>query len=136
MSNQQTTPKTPAAGARQAERRAWVRYPTDLPGSCQPLGQRRDDNLWWSAQVRDLSAGGIGLVVSRRFEVGTILSVELPSTTQGPSVSVLARVVRCAALADGRWLIGCEFASPLSEDDVRALAGPNPGRNGHDPTGR
>jgi hypothetical protein len=105
------------------ERRAWIRYPTDRDTFCRPGTGRKDRDLWWQAEVRNLSAGGIGLVLNRRFTPGTILSVELPSANQGPVILLLARVVHATAQADGGWLIGCEFATRLRDDDLQALTG-------------
>jgi hypothetical protein len=36
---------------------------------------------------------------------------------------VQARVVHSCELGDGAWQVGCRFEHPLSDDDLRALAG-------------
>jgi hypothetical protein len=109
------------AAAGWAERRAWVRYPTDLESLCQPRPAQPGEDCWWPAKVRDLSCGGVGLVLRHRFDRGTMLSVELPSTNQSQFFLLLAAVVHTTPQADGEWLIGCEFATPLSADDLRSL---------------
>jgi hypothetical protein len=75
--------------------------------------------------------GGIGLVVNRSFEPGTMLTIELPNVGQSPFFLQLARVIWTKAEADGDWCVGCEFATPLTEDDLEAwLEGqPVAGRN-------
>jgi hypothetical protein len=110
------------------ERRAWIRYPTDRDAFCQPETGRKDHDLWWQAQIRDISTGGIGLVLNRGFKPGTLLSVELPSTNQSLLILRLARVVHATAQADGSWVIGCEFATHLRDDDLQALTGTGPAR--------
>src|SRR5438270_10692250 len=57
------------------ERRAWVRYVSDLTAACL-TGDLRND-VGWPARVRDVSAGGIGLLLRHRFRPGTHLSLEL-----------------------------------------------------------
>jgi hypothetical protein len=68
------------------------------------------------AGVDDVSPAGARLVVGRPFEPGTALCVELP----GPA-SVLAEVVRVTPGRAGQWAVGCVFAVPLDDEDLRAL---------------
>src|SRR5206468_6660093 len=86
------------------ERRAAIRYPCDLESSCQPIGrEQRADS--WPARVGDLSAAGIGLILPRRFEAGTLLVFDLQS--QNLSRRLLAHVVHAQQHTDGRWMLGC-----------------------------
>jgi hypothetical protein len=73
------------------------------------------------AVIRDVSPRGVGLVLRRRFEVGAVLLVE-PFGPAGQAARLLpAKVARVAALGGRFWLLGCEFATELGEDDVQAL---------------
>jgi hypothetical protein len=101
------------------ERRAWVRYACDLSGSCQPVSGSRDRT--WAARVQDISRGGLRLVVTRRFEPGTLLEIDLTDVKQIEVQSVLARVIHVTTQSLGMWCLGCSFHRELSEDDVRAL---------------
>jgi hypothetical protein len=70
------------------------------------------------------SAGGIALILTRPFERGTILIVELacnPVETRR-----IIEVVHVAPEPDGRWVIGCVFASPLAEDELQVLLSQQP----------
>jgi hypothetical protein len=100
-----------------AERRTAVRYPSDLQTTCQPIMAR--DGSGWSAQVRNISTGGLGLVLARRFERGTLLVMDLDSTTQTASRTLIARVVHSTPLDDGNWLLGCAFANELEDEDLQ-----------------
>src|SRR5215831_18577049 len=60
-----------------ANRRVTVRYHSGLHASCEPLAARGKSGLDWRASVKDVSRGGLGLLLDRRFEVGTILTVDL-----------------------------------------------------------
>src|SRR5690242_3786694 len=64
-----------APANRPAERRASVRYRSGITGSCQTLSVLRE--AAWEATVRDISSGGIGLLLERRFEPGVLLALEL-----------------------------------------------------------
>jgi PilZ domain-containing protein len=119
MSQHETAGRTETAQTVGIERRAWVRYPTRLETSCKPLTVRQPDEGWCLAQVRDISVAGIGLVLSRRFEPGMILTIDLPRTSPRFSPMLLARVVHATEQREGEWVIGCEFANHLSPEDLR-----------------
>jgi hypothetical protein len=103
------------------EGRSWERYPCDLQTSCQPIAAWADKDCTWPARVRDISAGGVGLVLPRRFEPGAGLIIEIPATASTEADRLLARVVHATALSRGGWLLGCLFPSPLGEDRLRHL---------------
>lgn len=107
-----------------SERRASVRYPCSeesfsADNSCRPITAHRNES--WSATVRDLSTGGVGIVVNRRFEPGTLLSIELQDAEQTVNRILLVRVVRVLSEDDGRWLLGCAFTAKLTEGELLAL---------------
>jgi hypothetical protein len=80
-----------------------------------------DAGYRWSAQVRNVSAQGVALLISRRFELGTVLSVELEATRESPSRTLLARVVRLRPQADGKWEVGCTLVEKFSDQQARSL---------------
>lgn len=97
-------------------RRAWARHPFRV-GACGRLDVSiHSDNTEpeiWPMIIQDLSAGGMGVLLVRRFEVGTILSVELCKGLDGNPISVQLRVVRVARDQAGQWLHGCKLLKPL-----------------------
>jgi hypothetical protein len=101
------------------ERRAWVRYPCDWESACQPLAGTR--GVQWQGKLLNLSRGGVAITLERRFEVGTILSVGVQGQAEEVLGTVVARVVHVLTQADGNWLHGCTFTSPISEEDLKAL---------------
>lgn len=103
------------------ECRFWERFPCNLETSCQPVAARHDGDPTWSATIQDVSAGGVGLVVTRRFERGTGLSIEVPASGDEPSNVLLARVAHVGALPDRKWLLGCTLISELSDDELQRL---------------
>lgn len=99
------------------ERRVWVRYPCRVATSCQP-DHAQPDTIQLSAKVQDVSRGGINLLVDRRLEAGRQLLVELPDTKLLPSAIVMANLVRATPTNAGEWVLGCTFASELTQDDL------------------
>ena len=116
--------------AARIECRVRPRHACDLEASCQPVAARSDNDLHWPATIRDISTGGVGLVLKRRFEPGAGLAIELPAAGDCSEQTLLARVRHATRLPDGRWLLGCAFISELSDDEVQALlrlsTGPQP----------
>lgn len=101
------------------DRRVWVRYPADLETTYQPATESGGARL--SARVRNVSLGGVNLVVDREFTPGDLLSVELPGVADRTRCTVLACVVHVAAQGDGTWSLGCTFARELNEEDLEAF---------------
>src|SRR5437588_460962 len=98
--------------------RVFERFPCAAPASCQPSA---DWGTEWNGQVRDVSAGGLCLVLLRRFEPGAHLAVELPGADGAASSTVLARVVHVRPEPGGLWALGCRFVNPIGEGAVEAL---------------
>jgi hypothetical protein len=104
------------------ERRAYVRLATDLAVTARPKGRQPD--VAWPGRVRDISRGGVGLLLRHRFEPGTILTVELRGSGGPLMRAVTLRVVHATAVVDGAtpcWLHGCAFDRPLSQPELEAL---------------
>jgi hypothetical protein len=80
--------------------------------------------MHWRGEVRDLSVGGFGLVLERRFEPGTVLAVALGGDPARAGRPMLARVVHARALGGRRWRLGCAFLSRLSTDQLQSLLHP------------
>jgi hypothetical protein len=99
------------------ERRVWVRYPCDLEAASQLVNGHQQPHL--SARVRDISRGGVQLVLPCRCEVGSLVSVDLPRPLAEAGATVLACVVRVSELPGGEWSVGCTFASELTDEDLQ-----------------
>jgi hypothetical protein len=110
------------ASATSDERRAFVRLASDLVTTSRPSGGSRD--VSWPGKVRDISRGGVGLVMQHRFRAGTRLEIEFRDAAGVLLRTVRARVVHATAiLVDGcpRWLLGCAFHEPLEEHEFESL---------------
>ena len=102
------------------ERRATERQVRDLQLLCQP-GTGRLDQFWWVGSLKNISPAGLGLMTRQPFDPGTILALEVKTLDECNTLPPEARVVHATPLANGRWLIGCVFRQPMSEDQLRAL---------------
>jgi hypothetical protein len=101
-----------------ADGRGPARRPQGIEAFCRSVAAVKDDP--WPARVRDLSSGSIGLVLTRRFEPGTLLVIELEKKAANLSHTLVGRVVHATAQTNG-WMIGCTLANKLAEDDLQAL---------------
>ena len=104
------------------ERRAWVRFGTDLEVACRAADPLKD--FGWMAKVRDVSGGGIGLVLRHRFRPGSRLYIELHSRGGELCRTVLVKVIHATPVSDGgthAWLVGCAFDVALSDEEVQTL---------------
>jgi hypothetical protein len=102
-----------------AERRAAVRYVSDLDTSCTPPSRVSEGN--WSAKVKDISTTGINLVLGRRFEPGTTLVLELQNANEGVSCTMLVQVRRIHESSPKKWSTGCAFLRRLTDLELKGL---------------
>jgi len=85
------------------------------------------EQVWWPARVRDLSTGGIGLVLRRAVGRGTILELKLQALPEEPPRAFVVRVAHATVQSPGLWFLGCTFLDPLPETQFNALlARPDP----------
>jgi hypothetical protein len=117
-------PGSPPAG----ERRAFERHACH-PEAPRPAAAPRAGA--WRARLFNVSAAGVGLVLARPFEAGTVLAIDLPGASAGPRTS-LARVIHATPGPAGEWLVGGVFLRQLDADTLRAgRTGPvRPGETG------
>lgn len=102
-----------------SDQRQWKRFPTSLTANFQSV--TIPGSAVEAAKVSDISATGVGLVVEREIENGTLLSVELHSTAGTAQRTMLACVVHVTKQGEKEWALGCNFIRSLSEEDLQAL---------------
>lgn len=104
---------------RHDDRRATIRHAMQIGSSCQVNGDGEPEPdaviESWPMVIRDISNGGCGFLLARRFEPGAELLVELPP------LRLPLRVVRVGASGFGHWLYGGEFLRPLTDDELSKL---------------
>ncbi len=104
------------------EHRVWVRYSKkqDTPF------QAGSEQVAWSAQIQDISRGGVNLLGNHPFDPGTVLKIELPLTDGVVPATILARVVHASAKPNGVWALGCAFVKEIREEELQALLKKSP----------
>ena len=100
-----------------AERRSNKRFPSRRHLACQPIQRQRDANSW-VGQAINLSEAGLCLELSRRFEQGALLLVDLQSEQCEPR-SVIVRVVWVKPQPPSGRRLGCKFTQPLCESEIQ-----------------
>jgi hypothetical protein len=121
MSEPTAEPDDSAASV-QVERRAWVRYTSDLRASCHETGGGHD--IGWPGMVHDISAGGLALLLRHRFKPGTLLLVDLKAASGQLLRTVQVRVIYAVPTrshGDHWWRVGCVLLAELKDDDLQAL---------------
>ena len=113
-----TPPGNPATPYLDEDRREWLRFDCVLEAVCQPVAAE----FHWQGQASDISAGGVALVLARRFEPGTLLAIGLKGLALQSGCMPLARVQR--AKAHGLyWQLGCTWADELGLEELKGLLG-------------
>ncbi len=102
------------------DRRVAVRYPGNPDAACRAFAPSAGVYAAW---VRDISASGVALMIECEFEPGAVLTVELANQYQQVTTVLRASVVHALEVPPGdRWLHGCAFERPLTDDELRAFA--------------
>jgi hypothetical protein len=130
--------RTPAAGTKKVDvrtpsaatdnRRGCVRYALGVGSNCtinasvfDPPDPPADSAAVWPLVVQDVSATGIALLLARRCEPGTELSVEVASAPGRAARCLPVRVVRVRRDHYGHWLHGCTFFTELDRAELAGL---------------
>jgi hypothetical protein len=100
------------------DRRGAVRYPCSLAADCVPVPEAE---TLCALTVQDVFPMGVGLIADRFVEPETFLALDLQSEDQSLAYTLLVQVRHAQPREGPDWFLGCVFARPLSEHEVRAL---------------
>ncbi|CAN5383186.1 hypothetical protein BH11PLA2_BH11PLA2_07870 [soil metagenome] len=75
----------------------------------------------WPLVVQDVSVGGLKILLARRFEPGSTLSIEMLDGQSRKPVRIPVQVLRARRDRGGHWIHGCSFVKPLSTADLKRL---------------
>jgi hypothetical protein len=101
------------------DRRIWVRRP-GTPDTPRFSVSEPEEILSWKARIRDISRGGISLMLRGSFPAGSLLDIDLPDGNRGVHRRQV-RVVRTESHDGYNWVIGCTFLDRLSEAELESL---------------
>lgn len=102
-----------------SDQRTWMRFPCNIQVAIQPIGGENAPQI--PAQVLNISASGIGLLVKQPIETGVLLNVNMHGGPGKGDRTILACVVHVTTQVEDEWALGCNFIRELSEEDLNAL---------------
>jgi len=101
------------------DRRGATRYPLSMQTTGHLLGPR--GHVPWVAQITDISATGIGLLLNSSIKPGTVLVITLQGANQKLSRPIAVRVMHATRQDETSWRLGCSFVRKVNEEDLHAL---------------
>jgi hypothetical protein len=101
------------------DQRSWVRFDTTTTATFQRIGEENGQSH--SAQVLNVSASGVGLLLREPIEPGGLINLSLQGKHGQPVRSILACVVHTTVRAGGELAVGCNFIRELGEDELQVL---------------
>jgi len=122
-----------SATAPTSERRVWLRHAANLNVQCKQASEESEGGV--QAVIRSISRGGLQLIAPRRFEPGSILSVESGSPQDENRLTMLACVVHAQPHGEGEWTMGCRFSSELDTEQLQAFGAARARPQPSDPRG-
>jgi hypothetical protein len=114
---QPTTACLPVPGGK--ERRQEARHPCRQAHVCRILVRPSFQPRY--ALLDNVSARGVGLVLSCRLRSGTVLALRLPGLRPGLSCTQSATVQHFRRYEPWGWLHGCSLGRPLSDEELAVL---------------
>jgi len=72
------------------------------------------------AKIRDVSMSGVGLLLQRRVEVGSLLAIGLVNQAKGFARTLMVEVTHVTPAAGG-FLVGGTFLTPLTYQEMTTL---------------
>ncbi|MCI0738088.1 MAG: serine/threonine protein kinase [Gemmataceae bacterium] len=112
-----TSPSPPLTA--KDERRIMKRYTSRRKTACQPT--ERSVTAPWVGKVVNISTTGLCLELRRRFEPGTLLTVDL-NGDESKRRSLMVCVKWVKQLSRNSYQLGCQHDQPLCDFEVRELA--------------
>ena len=100
------------------DRRASERMPVTAGTTCSFAGQVAEELA--GARVRDVSLEGLGLVLIRKVDIGTLLAVNLANPTKNFVKTVIIRVAHVTSVPGG-YLVGGAFTAPLTIEELTTI---------------
>src|SRR5262245_6661281 len=100
------------------DRRTTERFPVNAGTTCPFLSPVVED--FGAAKVKDVSMVGVGLLTSKRVEVGTTMAVTLANQAKGFAKTVVIKVMHATPVAGG-YLVGGTFVVPLTYQEMTTL---------------
>lgn len=96
------------------DRRRWTRHPSNLHAVCWPAANAISRS--WTARVRDISEGGVGLLAPCKLPLGAVIKLQLVSPNLVDQTPIQAEVMFMSQHSNHEWILGCEFLAALTPE--------------------
>lgn len=101
------------------EKRAAERFAVNPPSTCNFASPVLED--FGPVKIRNVSTDGIGLTISQEVAPGMLMAINLVNPAKKFSKTMLARVVHVTPQPGGTFLMGGNFLTPLSYEELCLL---------------
>ncbi len=101
-----------------SDRRAAERFPVTPDTRCGFVAQVGEE--LGPVRIQNVSTDGIGLLLTRKVEVGSTIAVGVTNAPKGFNRTLLVKVAHVTQQMGG-YLVGGTFSTPLSYDELRTL---------------
>jgi head-tail adaptor len=101
------------------DQRTWLRYECATTATYQRVGEATGEAH--AAQVLNISATGVGLLLHEPAESGGLINLSLKGKHGQEVPSILACIVHTTIRPGGELAVGCNFIRELGEDELSAL---------------
>jgi len=114
------TDAPPSKRLAKSERRDWVRHATAIRSVyCRLFGD--DEHHRFTAELKNISAQGLGLVCKFSFNAGALLELKPIASSDQSLPQLLVRVKSSTPQSSGDWLVGCTFVRELDDAVMQAF---------------
>lgn len=100
-------------------RQAAVRYA--IPARIKAQVVALKTNPLTPSKILDISTSGISLLVDEHQAIGTMMIVEISNTEGDFKRLQIVKVVHISEIGACSWILGGQFANPLSGDEIQTL---------------
>jgi len=101
------------------DQRQSERFPVNSSSTCDFVSPVLED--FGPVKIKNISSLGIGLLMSHHLQPGLLLAINLVHKTKAFAKTVLVRVAHVTQEKTGAFLVGCEFKTPLSYEELSVL---------------
>jgi hypothetical protein len=95
------------------------RFPVNKDTRCEFAAPVAED--LGPSRIQNVSTEGVGLLLTRRVEVGARLAVSVANPAKGLARTLLVQVVHVTQQAGGSYLVGGTLSTPLTYEELTAL---------------
>ena len=98
------------------EKRSEERFPANMSSVCSFASPVVDD--FGPVRIKNISLKGIGLITSKNVEVGQHMVLKIGNPSKNITKTVMFRVAHITPQAGGTFLIGGDFDTPLTYEEM------------------